>query len=84
MYSRAAAAVRILLPAFGMARFIFALSSELMDDGIIEGGTGSISRQEETLDALFASSELIIDFAPCSEEVTAPPASNYGAFEQMR
>ena len=35
IYRRAAAAVSILLLAFGMARFIFALSSELMDDGIV-------------------------------------------------
>ena len=35
MYNLAAAAVRILLLALGMARFIFALSSEVSEEGIV-------------------------------------------------
>ena len=39
------AAVMILLLAFGMARFILALSSELIDDGIVLAGDEVVERR---------------------------------------
>ena len=43
MYNLAAAAVMILLFAFGMARFILALSSELSEEGMIWELNGATS-----------------------------------------
>ena len=46
-----------------MARFIFALSSELMEDGIMIGEQVGLVGQGETLDCLFASSGGYLDLS---------------------